>query len=287
MISPSNRIHHRNGVGCVVAGTGLHEVFNSFYALNAASCPGCHAIQSRCCAGEIELPFERPVLKQAIDESGMEDVAGAGGIDDGHAVSGSVIELLSVPCDNSVRPEGRRRKAAFIAALYASQSFFEIDFAGEAAGEITAYDGVVNIFKQLFYSGIEFIEISDYRDACAARPAGRERGCSGVMAVDEKRARMDHPFAIEVARLQHEPLVFAAEHGALACAINQNQRLRACAAGDCDELRFNSGFGKGLAVKIGCAVVAKLADVACLQAPTGAGHGSSGHLAAGEHGSGL
>src|SRR5277367_819903 len=53
-------------------------------------------------AGEFELAGERPVLEECVDEAGVEDVAGAGGVDYGDAEGWGVEELVAVPGEDSV-----------------------------------------------------------------------------------------------------------------------------------------------------------------------------------------
>jgi hypothetical protein len=62
---------------------------------------GC-AVEGGGGAGEFELSDERPVFEECVDEAGVEDVAGTGGVDYGNAVGGSVKELVAVPGEDSV-----------------------------------------------------------------------------------------------------------------------------------------------------------------------------------------
>jgi hypothetical protein len=43
------------------------------------------------------LTFERPTLEQAIDESSVEEVAGAGGVNYGDAIGSALQQLLAIP----------------------------------------------------------------------------------------------------------------------------------------------------------------------------------------------
>ena len=66
---------------CDVPGACCHQVFDFVERRNTASgSDGC-TVQGGGGAGEVELSFERPILKEAIDEAGVEDIACSGGID--------------------------------------------------------------------------------------------------------------------------------------------------------------------------------------------------------------
>jgi len=66
---------------CDVPSACCHQVFDFVERLNTASgADGC-AVQGGGGAGEVELSFERPTLKQAVDEAGVEDIARSGRVD--------------------------------------------------------------------------------------------------------------------------------------------------------------------------------------------------------------
>jgi hypothetical protein len=67
-----------------MASARRHEMFYVPDGLNATPGANCGTIQGSRGAPEIELPLERPVLQQAIDKAGVEDVSRARGIDHGH-----------------------------------------------------------------------------------------------------------------------------------------------------------------------------------------------------------
>ena len=91
------------------------------------------------------------------------------------------------------------------------------------------------------------VEIGDNRNACLAGPAGGQGRRGGIVAVDVERAGIHDPLAGNLFGLQHQPVVAAIEHRPLACGIDQNQRLRAHAAGNCDDAArgWRPAFGSG------------------------------------------
>jgi hypothetical protein len=82
---------------CDVPSACCHQVFDFVERLDAASgSDGC-TVQGGRGAGEVELSFERPILKEAVDETGVEDIARSGGIDYRDTIGGCVVKLLAVP----------------------------------------------------------------------------------------------------------------------------------------------------------------------------------------------
>ena len=74
-----------------------HQVFDFVERFNSASgSDGC-AVQGGRGAGEVELSFERPILKKAVDKAGVEDIACSGGIDYRDTIGGCVVKLLAIP----------------------------------------------------------------------------------------------------------------------------------------------------------------------------------------------
>ena len=193
----------------------------------------------------------------------------------------STTEVLAVPGEDAFFSEGGGGEAGAVAALHLLEGSFEVGLGHEAAGEVAAGDEVVDVFEEGFDAGIELVEVGDDGDACFACPGGGESGGGGVVAVDVEGAGVDDPFALEVGGLKDEALVAAAEDGALAAGVDEDEGLRAGAALDGDDLRLDSGAGEGVAVELGCGVVAELADVAGGHAPVLAGDYGGGDLASG------
>ena len=162
------------------------------------------------------------------------------------------------------------------------RALFEIGLASEASGEVAADDEVVDVFDEVFDAGIDFVEVGDDGDACGAGPACGEGGGGGFVAIDVKGAGVDDPVAIEIGGLEEEALVAAAEDGALAAAINEDEGLRAGGIRDGDEAGVDAGADECAAMQRGGIVVAELADIAGGQAPCLAGDDGCGDLAAGQ-----
>ena len=176
-----------------------------------------------------------------------------------------------------------RRRA--VAALHLLEGFFEVGLVGEAGGEVAADDEVVDVFEEGVDAGVELVEVGDDGDSGFAGPAGGEGGGGGVVAVDVEGAGVDDPVALEVGGLEDEAFVAAAEDGALAFGVDEDEGLGAGGAGDGDDAGVDTGWagvGEGFAVEGGGEVVAELADVAGLNAPVLAGDYGGGDLSAGE-----
>ncbi len=263
-------------------GAGGHEVFDVFEGLDAASGAYGSAVEGGGGAGEVELAVERPVLQQAVDEAGVEDVSGAGGVDDGDAVGGGVVEVLAVPGEDAVVAEGRGGEAAAVAAVHLAEGFFEVGLAHEAGGEVAADDEVVDVGEEVFDVGVELVEVGDDGDSGGAGPGGGEGGGGGVVAVDVEGAGVDDPVAVEIGGVEGEAFVAAAEDGALAFGVDEDEGLGAGSAGDGDDAGFDAGVGEGFAMEGGGEVVAEFADVAGAQAPVLAGDDGGRDLSAGE-----
>jgi len=272
--------------GGLVARRGGHQAFNCWDGLDAASGSGFGAVQGCGGAGEIELALEWPALEQSVDEAGVEDVSCAGGVGDGDAVGGGVVELLAIPGEDAFFAERGGGEAVVVAAVYLAQGRFEAGFGHQAAREIAADDQVVDVFEKGFYAGVELVEIGDNGDAGVASPLCGLGGGGGVEAVHVEDAGVDDPFLAEFFGLEDESGIALAEDGAFALGVDEDDGLRTGALGDGDELGLDAGAGELAAVEIGGFVLAELADVSGAQSPVLAGYDRGGYLSAGEDGGG-
>ena len=80
-------------------------------------------------------------------------------------------------------------------------------------------------------------------------PACGEGGGGGVVAVYVEGAGVFDPFALEVGGLEDEALVAAAEDGALACGVDEDEGVGAGSAGDGGDAGFDAGVAEGFAMK--------------------------------------
>jgi len=271
---------HVKGRG--IARAGGHELFDGFEGLNAAPGSDRHAVQGGSGAGEVELAFEGPILKQAVDEPGVEDISGSGGIDYGDAVGGGVVKVFAVPCEDAIGPQGCGGETAAIALLHLTQRLLKVGLRHEAAGEVPADDEVVDVFEELVYAWVQLVEIGDDGDAGGAGPAGGHGCDGGIVSIDVEGSCVDDPFAVEAGGLKIEPLVAPPEDGALAFAVDEDEGLAAGAVWNGDDLGLDAGAGELFAMKRCGVVVAEAAYVSRLQAPLLAGDDGACDLAAGE-----
>ena len=257
-----------------------HEGFDLIDGADAAARALRHAIDGGGGAGEVEAAGKRPALQQSVDEAGTEDVAGARGVDDGDAEGGGVVELLTVPGNDAVGAKCGGGEPATETTLHLAERGLQVGFAGQTEGEVVVDDEEVDVLEEFINAVVGVVEVGGDEHAGLAGPAGGERGSGGVVAVDVKGAGVDDPFALELRGLEGEALVAAAEDGALAGAVEEDERAGAGRGGDVDEVGFGAGAEKLLRVEAGCLVVAELADIAGAKTPRLAGDDGAGDLAA-------
>src|SRR5438270_13045804 len=95
-----------------------HQILDYVDGLNSTSRAYAHAIQ--CCgsAGKIETSWQRPALKQSINETGVKGISRPGGVHGGNLISAGIMELLAVPCKHSVLPKRRSCEGTSVAAVH-------------------------------------------------------------------------------------------------------------------------------------------------------------------------
>src|SRR2546429_2412221 len=76
---------------------GGDEVLDGVDGPDAAASADGSAVERGRGAGEIELPLQRPALQEPVEEAGMKNVSGAGGVNRLHTKSGGVVESGPVP----------------------------------------------------------------------------------------------------------------------------------------------------------------------------------------------
>src|ERR1022692_166340 len=263
-------VHIRGKTNCIVAGCGRHQVFNGFDGLDAAAGAGGRAVERCSGAGEVKLAIEGPALVETVDKTGVEDVSGPSCIDDRNAIGPAVEMVVSIPGKHAVRAEGGGGEQATETGLHVAESSLDVGTAHQAAGEISAYD--------------EIVDVGDYGDGGGAGPLGGLGGGGCVEAVNMERAGVDDPLAAKVGGLENKAFVQSVDYGSLAAGIDQDQRLRACSSRHGDELRFYAFAGEGLAMQPGAVVVAELAHVAGAHSPVLAGNDGAGGLTTGHDG---
>jgi len=265
-----------------VAGAGCDEFFDNGDGLDSAASAYGGAVE--CCgsAGEVELAIELPVLEEAVDEAGVKDVAGAGGVDDRDEEGAGVVEAATVEGEDSSLSQGCRGEDGAVAAMHKAEGGFQVGLVSEASGKIAADDEVIDEGKEIVDIGVEFVEVGNDGDSRFAGPAGGEDGSLGVVAVDVEGAGAGDPLALEVGRPDSEGLVAAPEDGALAVVVDEDEGLLAQAVGGTENAGVDAGAGEGVAMELGGVVGAELANVAGGERPVGAGDDGGGDLSAGE-----
>src|ERR1700720_4462825 len=109
-----------------VVGAGCHEGGDVVEGVDAAAGADGSAVQCGGGAGEFKLAVEGPVGEESVDEAGVEDVSGSGGVDDGDRVGGSVEELFAVEGEDAFLAECRGGEAAVVAAVHLAESLLEV-----------------------------------------------------------------------------------------------------------------------------------------------------------------
>src|SRR5713226_3478235 len=127
-----------------VASSGGNEMLDGVDGLNATAGADGGAVEGGGGAGEIELLLQGPTLQESIDKAGVKDVTGAGGVNGLDSKRGGVVELLSVPGQNSVFAERRSGKAAAKSFPECGQGLLQIRFFHQPPRNIHAGDEVVD-----------------------------------------------------------------------------------------------------------------------------------------------
>ncbi len=139
-------------------------------------------------AGEFQLTGQGPVLEEGVDEACVEDVAGAGGVDDRNAEGRDVDEVFAVEGEDAFCAESGGREACVVAAVHLAEGLLEVGLGCDARGNVAADDEVVDVGEERFDVGVELVEVGDDGDAGFTGPGGGLDGGFGVVAVDVEGA---------------------------------------------------------------------------------------------------
>ena len=177
---------------------GGNQLFDILHRLNTSAGAGCGAVQRGSGTGEVELAGQRPALEKSVDKSGVEDVAGAGGVQSFHLKCGGVVEPGAVPGQDALMAQSCGGKAAAVSVAHRGQRLAQVLVAGQASRNVAAGNEVVDFLQQCFYTRVEVVEVGDYGDAGIARPACGDRCGGGIVSIDVKGAGIGDPFAVGV-----------------------------------------------------------------------------------------
>src|SRR5881394_1869054 len=195
---------------------GGDEVLDGVDGLDAAASADGSAVERGRGAGEIELPLQRPALQEPVDEAGMKNVSGAGGVNRLHTKSGGVVESGPVPDQYASFAQRCGGKAAAKSFPQRGQGLAQIRFFHEPPRNIPAGDEVVDALQERLHAGVEFIHVGDDRNAGGASPAGSGSRGGGIVSIHMKSAGIDDPFAVEFFRTQSQAVVTLPKNGAFA-----------------------------------------------------------------------
>src|SRR6266481_1071411 len=258
------------------------ELFDTFDGLNAAAGADGGAVECGGGAGEIELALQRPALQEPINKTCVENVTSARGVNRLDAKRGGVVESRPVPGQYSSFAQRCGGKAAAKSFPQRGQGLAQIRLFHEPPRNIPAGDEVADILQQRFDARINFIQVSDNRDADGAGPACGYGRRGSIVPIYVKSTRLGDPFALEFFRAKGQARVAFPENGAFAGVIHKNERLLAGTPGGREEMRRDAEPGKFRAVHRGSAVVAQFTDVTGTQSPLLASNHGGGDLAAGQ-----
>src|SRR5258706_14693564 len=107
-----------------MAGAASDEVLDSCDGLDAGAGAEGGAVEGGGGAGEIELALKGPALQEAVDEAGVKNVSGAGGVNGLNVEGGCVVELRSVPGQDALFAECGGSEAGGQKFLGGGQGFF-------------------------------------------------------------------------------------------------------------------------------------------------------------------
>src|SRR5258708_27239886 len=134
-------------------GASGDEMLDGVDGLNAAAGADSGAVEGGGGAGEIELALQGPALQESIDKASVKDVSGAGGVNGLDSKRGGVVELLSVPGQNSFFAERRSGKAAAKSFPECGQGLSQICFFHQPPRNIPAGDEVVDALQDRVHAG--------------------------------------------------------------------------------------------------------------------------------------
>src|SRR2546423_2882180 len=119
-------------VGGGVTGGRSDEIFDRGDWLDAAACADPHAIEGGSGAGKVELPLQGPALEKRIDEAGVKNVAGTGGVDDIDLIGRGVMKTFAVPGEHAFMAEGGGGQAKAIFCGQRGQRLAQVGISCEA-----------------------------------------------------------------------------------------------------------------------------------------------------------
>lgn len=266
-----------------VAGGGGEKMLDGGERRDAAAGADAGAIERGGGASEIKLLLQGPALQKRVDEAGMEQVAGSGGVHGVNLKGRRVVKLRAVPREHAVGAERGGREAADETFVHGRERFLQIIRRRELARNVAAGDEVIHVGQKRFDARIQLVEVGDDRNAGGARPSRGLGGGCRVVAVKMKRARSGDPVALKLFGAEREAMVTPPKHGALAGVVNKNERLLARAFGGSEKMRLDAEARKFRGVERGRAVSADLADVARAESPLLACDDGGGGLPAGQN----
>lgn len=208
-----------------------------------------------------------PLPEESVKKAGVKNITRAGRVRHVDVKRRAIEKSAAVKRENAVVAE--RGRSEFIRKSFVDDldSPGEMGFSADQAGDIVAGDEVVDFGKERIDAGIKLVEVRNDGNLCGPRPLGGFQCSSGVVAIDEERARGSDPFALNFGWPEREAIVMPTQNGAFACGVNQDEGLIARTAGRGKEMSFDAGAFKCSAMNISGVVVAEFAHVACAQAP--------------------
>src|ERR1700719_935101 len=190
-----------------MASASSDELLDGGDGLNAAAGADGGAVEGGRGAGEIELALQRPALQEPVNKTGVKNVSGAGGVNGLDAKRGGVVNLRPVPSQYASFAQRCSGKAAAKSFPQRGQGLAQIRFFHEPPRNITAGDEVGDILQQRFDARINFIQISDNRDAGGAGPACGYGSRGSIVPIHVKSTRLGDPFAPEFLRAEGQARV--------------------------------------------------------------------------------
>src|SRR5580700_8071208 len=123
------------------------QFFNFVHGANPAASSRRCAVQSCRRAAKFKYFSKFVAAQQGIGESSVKDVARSGGVHRVHPESGAVMELRSVPGQNTIASERRSGHAAAETASDLRQRIQQIRNAEQPFGEVARADHEIDAFK--------------------------------------------------------------------------------------------------------------------------------------------
>src|SRR5215475_4221354 len=105
----------------LISSARRHQVSDHFDRLNSPASSHPHAVERRSSTCEIESSPKPPVFEESVNESSVKRISTPSCVNGRNLIRTGVLELLAIPCQDSILTERRRSQSAPITPLHERQ----------------------------------------------------------------------------------------------------------------------------------------------------------------------